>query len=195
MELKSENLEALRSKYARYTVSPGSAVKPLKSILFVGAHLAPRAETGIDMRDENRFEDALDLCQAHNIAVDPEFTVNCINIDPAAVEGHQPEDFLDGKYKADLVVSDFLNDPYPRREHSDPNNYGVFSISPRHYLDNVFYESALATGARAIVVWKQGRSAVGPEKFSGPEFSIAGAHPKCTLLLRNDFAKNLGEPS
>lgn len=174
MRLSQQNLASLRSQFAHYSGrAPGEAAAPLKKILLVGATL--EASGALSENDRAYFRALLDNLESAHVSVDPDFEVEIANIDPA----YGGEDFLQGRYDADLVMVCFVYDPDKSEK---PEAAGPCASSPHHFLPRVWHDSVVKTGARYLCAVSAGN------EVGAAHFSIDGGSLK---LISDDFPESL----
>ena len=164
------------------------AAAPLKRIMMVGAvpeRVLRKADEGIDQtgnlscHDECHLEQTLFALHSNEIAVDPDFRLEIVNLHPA----YGGRDFLTETAPADLVIMAWVN---------NMNMLGHRS-SPLKDLRAIWHDSAVRVGAKILSVISYAHTEVGPSHFypsaAESQFEIVTRNREAmlSLLKRRDF--------
>jgi hypothetical protein len=171
MKVSESGLFSLRKKFTAEAAGDSPVkIEPVKSIMLVGARTT-RGADGVVCLDESSdgvwLMGALHELARQGIPVDPAYEISVVNIDPA----FGGEDFLTTEQKADAVVTCFVFNPGDCSPHdlAQPEyRHGLFALSPHHCDNDLWYESALRTGAK-VVIAIGGWSEINGEHFLRPE--------------------------
>jgi hypothetical protein len=182
----------LRTRFKDYCILAGESSakpKPLKRILMVGAIMIGRA---LEQTDQIWLGAALLAAEKKGIIVDPDFEVEVVNLDHG-------EDFLDGDYQADLVISCWV--PRPQKGHFNegglPVLRGYFGVSPKAREKSIWHQALVRSGAQVVAVMGD----ISPEDrctevlatdFMGPGFVNVPYSDGCSLVVAETLAKRLG---
>ncbi|MCB9990602.1 MAG: hypothetical protein H6867_04370 [Rhodospirillales bacterium] len=155
------DVEPLRETFAQYCGHGDGTIKPVKTIMMVGAVFNDR-NLGFDLDSENDpfafmddkhyLQSVLAALKDKNIPVDPDFEIDVVNIK----QEYGGLDFLNPQLglKADLIISCFIyafNGPNGKAYAKEVAPWArATQVSPNHFDKDAWYDAAERTGAFII---------------------------------------------
>jgi hypothetical protein len=181
MKLPSENVLSLQQKFeeAGYLGAQPAGKGEVRKILMVGATTDQFDD--LSEADEAYLTSTLRDLKEKGVLVAPDFRIAISNIDPL----FGGEDFLAGKYSADLVVLCLVYNPDAgERRDSD----GFYATSPRHFDFNAWHDAVAATGAKFVsVVGDDGEINAGHIGIRGGKFRLLRENFPETVFVNEDY--------
>lgn len=123
--------------------SPSSA-EPIRKILMVGAEQSSAGE--LSDQDYMYLYLVMRTFQNQGIAVDPDVEIETVNL-------NKGEDFLEGKYDADMVMLCHIFNPRTKYDAPEP---GTFNASAQHFADNAWANAIVNTKAQYTAIFPAG---------------------------------------
>lgn len=112
----------------------------------------------------------------------------------ASINLERRRDFLTEQPSCDLLVSCFIYNP-PKGWADDFTNssFGTACISPHHFKDNVWAQSAEKSGAKVVCAVGQYPHEISWSEFRHPPYILVRRDEYASLLLHTDYAHSLLE--
>lgn len=159
----------------------------LRNILMVGAMTD---ESGnLSDNDRSWLRSGLMILKKAEIPVSPRFNVSIANLNPE----YGGEDFLTGKFAADLVIICSVYNP-PEGMGSNVPHHGFYARSPLHSQESIWHDRVMASGAKALYVVGSTVTEINAEHFrqEGSKLRlISQTQGNLSLFVHEDYLAQL----